>query len=116
MTKVKKLTDLLQITRYGMGNGDEELALKLLSNYFKLINEDNRLPAFITFYNEGVKVLSNDGPFIESLKNLQDKGVKLIACSTCLNYYGIERLPVGVKGTMPDIITLQSDADKILNL
>ncbi|MBK3518706.1 DsrE family protein [Carboxylicivirga marina] len=113
---MKKLTDLLQISRYGMGDGDEELALKLLATYLKLINDDNRLPAFITFYNKGVKVLCSDSPFIASLKNLEDKGVKLIACTTCLNYYGIEKLPVGIKGTMPDIITLQSDAHKVISL
>ena len=34
---------LLQVTSKGMGQGDEELALQLFSNYIKLSLDDNRL-------------------------------------------------------------------------
>ncbi|MCT4587882.1 MAG: DsrE family protein [Carboxylicivirga sp.] len=113
---MKKLSDLLQITRYGMGSGDSDLALQLLGNYLRIINDDNRLPSFIVFYNEGVKVLNEDSPVKEQLINLEIKGVKLIACGTCLNHYQINEPIAGIKGTMPDIITLQSDAEKVINL
>ncbi|MCG8582155.1 MAG: DsrE family protein [Bacteroidales bacterium] len=113
---MKKLTDLLQITQNGMGKGDNELSEKLLKTYLKLIVEDNRLPSIIVFYNEGVKVLDEVSGYSEELKNLESKGCKLIACTTCLNYYNIENPVAGIKGTMPDIITLQCDADKVINL
>jgi hypothetical protein len=113
---MKKLTDLLQITQNGMGSGDQELSQKLLKTYLKLICEDNRLPSIIVFYNEGVKVLDESNNYKEELINLENKGCKLIACTTCLNHYQIENPVAGIKGTMPDIITLQSDADKVINL
>ncbi len=113
---MKKLTDLLQITRYGMGDGDTELAIKLLGNYINILVADNRLPSFIVFYNEGVKVLADNSPVKDQLIKLEEKGAKLIACSTCLDYYNITEPVAGIKGTMPDIITLQSKADKIINL
>ncbi|MCU4157314.1 DsrE family protein [Carboxylicivirga sp. A043] len=112
---MKKLTDLLQITRNGMGSGAQELSHKLLKTYLRLIAEDNRLPSIIVFYNEGVKVLDESNGYKEELLNLEQKGCKLIACTTCLNYYNIEPV-AGIKGTMPDIITLQSDADKVITL
>ncbi len=99
-----------------MGSGNSELAIQLLGNYLRIINEDNRLPSFIVFYNEGVKVLEKGSPVVEQLKNLENKGVKLIACGTCLSHYQISEPIAGIKGTMPDIITLQSDADKVINL
>lgn len=114
---MKKLCDVLQITRYGMGSGDKKLSIKLISNYFKLIIEENRLPSFIVFYNEGVKLLGKESPITENLKKLEDMGVKLIACTTCLEYYDIlSEMTVGIKATMMDIITLQSKADKVINL
>ncbi|WP_439185514.1 DsrE family protein [Carboxylicivirga taeanensis] len=113
---MEKLTDLLQITRNGMGSGDKELSQKLLKTYLKLIAEDNRLPSIIAFYNEGVKVLDASGTYGEELLQLEQKGCKLIACTTCLNYYQIENLVAGSKATMPDIITLQCKADKVINL
>jgi len=108
---------LLQVTQNGMGSGDEELGLKLITNYFKLLDADGRLPKIIVFYNGGVKLICEDSPALVALQNLEQKGVQLLACKTCLDSFGIaDKLKVGVIGSMPDIITLQAGADKIINL
>lgn len=108
---------LIQITRYGMGDGNEELGLKLISNYLKLMLEDNRLPRIIVFYNGGVKLLTPDAPTYDTLKLISDKGVQLMACKTCLDYYGIDTNTIaGKAGTMMDIITLQANADKVITV
>ncbi|MCU4164587.1 sulfurtransferase-like selenium metabolism protein YedF [Carboxylicivirga caseinilyticus] len=114
---MKPLCELLQITRYGMGEGDEELGLKLIGNYLRILDEDSRLPSFIALYNSGVKLITKDSPVIEQMKKLEERGVKIIACGTCLNFYGIsDEIQAGIKGTMMDIITLQTNADKVINL
>ena len=114
---MKQLCELLQITRNGMGHGDEELALKLAANYLRILDEDNRLPAFIALYNDGVKLLAKNSPVVVQMKKLEERGVKIVACTTCLEYYGIvDEMQTGIKGTMMDIITLQSKATKIINL
>ena len=41
------------ITRYGMGNAEPDLMLKLLGTYLKLVDENNILPAAICFYTDG---------------------------------------------------------------
>lgn len=108
---------LLQINNDVMGLGDDELGAKLLANYLRLINEENRLPKFIAIYNSGVKIISTGSSVIESLKEMEKKGVKIIACKTCLNHYGLmDKLEVGIAGTMVDIIELQTMADKVINL
>ena len=108
---------LIQITNNGMGSGDEELGLKLITNYLTLINEDEQLPQFITFYNSGVKVLCTGSPAAEILKVIEKKGVKLIACKTCLSYYKLmDKLEVGIMGSMIDIIGLHKLSNKIINL
>ncbi|MCT4672722.1 MAG: DsrE family protein [Prolixibacteraceae bacterium] len=108
---------LIQINQYGMGNGDEALSLKLMGSYLKLMFDDNRLPKIITFYNGGVKLLHNDSPVLEILKQIEASGVVLLACKTCLEYYQMsDALGVGVAGTMMDIITLQSNATKVITL
>ncbi len=108
---------LIQVNSYGMGQGNEELALKLITNYFKLMLEDNRLPKIITFYNGGVKLLSQDSPASNILKEIELSGVRLLACKTCIDFYGIgENLNSGTPGTMMDILTLQATADKVITL
>ncbi len=108
---------LIQINNNGMGQGDEELGLLLINNYLKLISAENNLPKFITFYNSGVKIICEDSPIIEKLKKLEESGVKLIACKTCLNHFNLlDHVKVGIPGTMVDIIELQKMADKVINL
>ncbi|WP_423129960.1 DsrE family protein [Gaoshiqia sp. Z1-71] len=108
---------LLQITQYGMGTGDEALGLQLVTNYLRLVNEESELPKVITFYNGGVKLICTGSPVVGILKEIEQKGVKLLACKTCLNYFGLtDRVEVGIAGTMIDIIELQKIAGKVINL
>lgn len=112
-----KRNTLIQVTQNGMGTGDKELGLKLITNYFTLLSEDNRTPKIIVFYNEGVKLICQGSPALEALKSLETKGVQLLACKTCLNHFEIlDKIEVGTPGTMADIITLQASADKVINL
>ncbi|WP_299578660.1 sulfurtransferase-like selenium metabolism protein YedF [uncultured Sunxiuqinia sp.] len=108
---------LIQITQHGMGAGDESLGLLLVSNYLKLLNEETHLPRVIVFYNAGVQLICSGSPVIEILQTLEQKGVRLMACKTCLNHFGlIDKMEVGLAGTMMDIIELQKVADKVVNL
>jgi len=110
-------TTLIQITQNGMGHGDETLGLKLIGNYLKLIVQENSLPKFIVFYNSGVQLICEGSPAIDILREIENKGVKLIACKTCLDYYQLsEKVEVGHAGTMVDIIALQNLAGKVINL
>lgn len=108
---------LIQIDKNGMGTGSEELGLILISNYLKLSLNNDQLPKIITFYNAGVKLACSDSPVFDTLKEMEKAGVKLIICKTCLNFYKIEnQIEVGIQGTMQDILTLQADASKVINL
>lgn len=108
---------LIQVTQDSMGSGDESLGLKLVTNYLNLIKEEEKLPRFITFYNSGVKLIGNESPCLDSLIEMEKRGVKLIACKTCLSHYKIlDKIGVGIAGTMRDIIELQKVAQKIINL
>jgi intracellular sulfur oxidation DsrE/DsrF family protein len=108
---------VIQITNYGMGKGDPALQLKLIGKYLELILANENLPNVICFYTDGVKLVTEGSPVLEQLHALESKGVRLIACSTCLEYYNlIEKVQVGIVGGMPDIIEAQVKADKVITL
>ncbi|QIA08723.1 DsrE family protein [Draconibacterium halophilum] len=108
---------LIQITHNGMGTGNDELGQLLVKNYLTLLCEEKELPKVITFYNEGVKLLCSGLPALESLKQLAEKGVKLVACKTCLNHFQLlEKVKIGIPATMVDIMHFQKIADKVVNL
>ena len=108
---------VLLITRQGMGDGDPELQSKLIQTYFTLLDESDILPAVICFYTEGVKLVVEGSLVLESLGSLEAKGVRLIICNTCLDYYDLkEMVAVGIKGGMTDIIEAQRRAAKVITL
>jgi len=108
---------VLLITRNGMGDAEPALQLKLLTTYLKLLDENNILPAAICFYTNGVRLVVEGSPVLDLLKSLETKGVRLILCSTCLNYYNLADLVrVGIVGGMPDIIEAQRHASKVITL
>jgi hypothetical protein len=108
---------ILLVTRCGMGQADPELQVRLISTYFKLLDEHNILPAAICFYTEGVRLAVEGSPVLGELRSLEAKGVRLILCSTCLNYYQLtNQVEVGIVGGMADIIEAQRRATKVISL
>ena len=108
---------VLLITREGMGSGDAALQQKLLDTYLRLLIENKSLPAAICFYTEGVKLVVEGSSLLDRLSQIEKNGVRLIVCSTCLQYYGLsERVRVGIVGGMPDIIEAQINASKVITL
>ena len=108
---------VILITRNGMGDADPALQQKLITNYFRLLDENNILPAAICFYTDGVRLVVEGSPVIDTLKALEAKGVRLVLCSTCLNYFNLtEKVQVGIVGGMTDILEAQRRAGKVISL
>jgi selenium metabolism protein YedF len=112
-----KPATVILVTRDGMGHADETLQHKLITTYFKLLDDSNTTPAAVCFYADGVKLVTSGSPVLEVLRALEAKGVHLVICSTCLNHYGLQdQVEVGVVGGMTDIIEAQWRADKVISL
>ncbi|MFL7868428.1 MAG: DsrE family protein [Anaerolineales bacterium] len=108
---------IIQITNDGMGKGDPALQHKLIVKYLELIQMNEDLPNAITFYTNGVKMVVEGSPVLEQLRALESKGVRLIVCSTCLEYYKLtDKVKIGIVGGMTDIIEAQVKAEKVITL
>jgi hypothetical protein len=108
---------VILVTREGMGSAEPALQLKLLNTYLGLLLENGSLPDALCFYTDGVKLVADGSPMLERLTQIEKKGVRLIVCSTCLNYFELtEKVRVGIVGGMPDIIEAQAKAGKVITL
>ena len=113
--KQEKIAIVLE--KNGMGVADIQLSTTLIKNYFGLIVQGELSPNYICFYAEGVKLVIEGSPILEELKILEEKGIKLIICKTCLVYYNIvEEVKVGAIGSMLDIINIQKNSTKVITL
>lgn len=118
MTHESSFSDaVILVTREGMGSADLALQHKLFDTYLRLLVENNTLPAAICFFTVGVKLVVEGSPFLERLIQIEQKGVRLVICSTCLNYFGLsEKVRVGIVGGMADILEAQARAGKVITL
>jgi predicted peroxiredoxin len=102
----------------GMGMTSERpLIDKLTKTFLSLAKQNSNLPKAICFYTEGVKLACEGSPVLEELRSLEDMGVRIILCQTCLNYFDlIDKVQVGIVGGMGDIITAMSEADSVVTV
>ena len=100
-----------------IGAGNDELGQSLMKMFFYTISEGEDLPKSILFMNGGVKVPTLNDQAIEHLKVLQDKGVELLVCGACLNFYELEnKLEVGTISNMYDITNAMKEASKVITI
>jgi len=108
---------LLQVVHDGMGAADQALQHTLLRKYLLLLVENKSLPGAICFYTSGVKMVVEGSPVLDILQTLEARGVRLVICKTCLDYFGLtEKVRVGIVGGMGDIIAAQALANKVISL
>jgi sulfur relay (sulfurtransferase) complex TusBCD TusD component (DsrE family) len=108
---------VILVTNDGMGKADTTLQHKLIQTYLTLLNDHDMLPAAICFYTDGVKLVVDGSPVLDLLKSLEAKNVRLIICSTCLNYFGmVDKVKVGIVGGMTDILEAQWQAEKVITI
>lgn len=92
-----------------LGKGDKELGEGVLETFFTLLKQREELPAAIFCMNRGVFTLTDSSFVSVHLKELEEKGVEVLACKTCVDYYKVEeKLVAGKISGMPHFIDLAS--------
>ena len=79
-----------------LGRGDDDLGMMLMSNFLRLLAEGKDKPKTLQFWNSGVKLACEGSWALAHLKKLQEKGVEILACTTCLEYFELmDKLKIG---------------------
>ena len=99
-----------------MGVGDRDLGQKVLGNCLKKIGSFTDLEA-IALYNAGVKLAAKDSPVAVELSLLHERGVDILACVTCVNFYGLaDKLIVDKTSSLDDILAVMKRAERVITL
>ncbi len=105
---------VVAITSEFMGSGSDELGKILIKGFIYTLTQLEKKPSAVIFYNSGV-LLTTEGPQLEDLKALSESGTEILACGTCLEFYGIkEKLAVGTVSNMYTIVEKLSGAAKVI--
>ena len=104
------------ISSDSMGRGSDELGWALLQTYIQTIEQVDPLPSKIIFYNSGVKLVAGKSGALDALVALQQKGVEILACGTCLDYFQLKsEIRIGHISNMHEIMTVMSEAGKLVS-
>ncbi|WP_425448721.1 sulfurtransferase-like selenium metabolism protein YedF [Dethiothermospora halolimnae] len=88
-----------------MGEGEDELGNILIKGFIYTLTEATPFPATLVFLNKGVNLTVEGSEVLEDLKKLEDEGVEILSCGTCLDYYNIkDKLKVGEISNMYTIV------------
>lgn len=108
---------VVQVSSDRMGRGDGELGALLLRSFLKTQAqlEPQHRPDAIIFYNAGVRLCCEGSDLLEDLRRLEAEGIEIIACGTCLNYFGLaSKLVVGRGSDMLEIASRLAGAGRIV--
>ena len=98
-----------------MGQGDDKLGKVLMKGVIYALTEVDELPSTILLYNSGVWLSVEGSDALQDLQLLESKGVQVLSCGTCLDYYGLtEKLGVGAVTNMYVIAEIMMEAAHIL--
>lgn len=98
-----------------MGEGDEKLGKTLIKGFIFALGQLEELPKTILFYNGGAFLTCEGSESLGDLKSLEERGVEILTCGTCLNFYGLtEKLAVGGVTNMYSIVEKMASADLII--
>ena len=98
-----------------LGVGEEALGAILMRAFLKTLLDSKTIPTKLIFINSGVRLTSEGSELLEALRALSDKGVGVLSCGTCLDFYGLkEKLKVGIISNMYDIAQSLLEADRLI--
>ena len=113
--ETREETTIVVLSADHMGEGNEELGKVLMKGFIYALTELDKLPKKILLFNSGAKLSVEGSDSLEDLKLLESKGVEILTCGACLNFYEISnQLAVGSVTNMYAIAESMMEASKII--
>ncbi|QGT98726.1 Hypothetical protein SYNTR_0133 [Candidatus Syntrophocurvum alkaliphilum] len=108
---------VILITSNVFGKGDDELGNILMKSYMYSLSQIANEIKCIIFMNSGVLLTTEGSDLIKNIEIMEDQGVEIISCGTCLDFYKLQdKLMVGNIGNMYTISEKMITAGKVITI
>jgi hypothetical protein len=96
---------------------DRAFGIEAFDIFCHTLETEPEKPTALCFYTDGVKLLAEGSLLLPALALLQGMGIRLVACGTCVDHFGLtDRLALGDRGTMKEILGLMLGADSVITI
>ena len=100
-----------------IGNGNDELGAILMKGFIYTLTESKPYPKSILLVNSGVKLTTENYDTVGNLKILEEAGVEILSCGTCLDYYGLkESLKLGSVTNMYTLVDIMKNSLQTISI
>ncbi|MBI1921594.1 MAG: sulfurtransferase-like selenium metabolism protein YedF [Geobacter sp.] len=100
-----------------LGEGPEELGRLLMKNFIITLLDVAELPDRMLFVNTGVHLTTEGSEVLEALDTLGNRGVEVMSCGICLDFFGKkDKLRAGVVTNMFTIAESMLQAGLVIKL
>jgi len=100
-----------------MGQGDPKLGAILMKSFMYTLTQMEGEVSAIIFINSGVMLSTEGSELIDHLKAIEDSGVEVLSCGTCLDFYHLtDKLKAGSVTNMFTIAEKLLHSSKVINL
>ncbi|HMK52472.1 MAG TPA: sulfurtransferase-like selenium metabolism protein YedF [Thermodesulfobacteriota bacterium] len=111
--KAKKV--VVYINSQLLGGGDEALGSFLMKAFLKTLLDLENQPSRLILVNSGVQLAAEGSKVLESLQMLSERGVEIVCCGTCIDFYKLKgKIRVGGISNMYDIMQFMLEADRVI--
>jgi selenium metabolism protein YedF len=98
-----------------MGHGNDGLGALLMKAFIHTAVDLEHRPDMMIFYNTGVKLAAQGSGVVDDLKALEEKGVRILVCGTCVNFFDLGgKIGAGTVSNMYEIAGALSTAGRIV--
>ena len=98
-----------------VGRGNDVLGTVLMKSFIHTLKEISPRPWRIIFINEGVKLAAEGSDLLNPLAELEQSGVEILSCGTCLDFFNLkEKLRAGEVTNMYEIVSSLAAAASVL--
>jgi tRNA 2-thiouridine synthesizing protein A len=110
-------TTMVLVTDQGLGRSDPDLGAILMKAFVDTIADLSQPPDTIVLMQAGVRLACDGSAVLDQLKALQAKGVEILACGTCLDFFALMgELQVGRVSNMAEIVETLMAAERVIPL
>jgi selenium metabolism protein YedF len=115
--KREKVSDVFFITGDRLGTGDEKFGEQLMTGFINNLGEVPSRPAKLIFANSAVRLTAEGSAVLSTLQKLEEEGVEILSCGSCLEFYGlVDKLEVGMVTNSYEVVETLLAAEKVIKL
>ncbi len=113
----QKVSTVVLAADPGFGRSDPALGKILMGSFVATIAELPTPPDEIILVQGGVRLACEGSDCLDALRQLEERGTRILACGTCLDYLDLmDKLKVGAISNMAEIVETLMRAGRIIPL